>query len=68
MGCGDDCEPDLGPEAGFVDIEPIDYVLGQGGSATPLSSTAARLWYAFHPADDGAHDKPLIVFFNGGPS
>ena len=43
--------PALEVEAGFVDLP--------GG--------AARMFYSFRPADAGAEDAPLLVFFNGGP-
>jgi hypothetical protein len=33
-----------------------------------MKSSAARIFYAFHPADENPDDKPLVVFFNGGPS
>jgi len=54
-------------KAGFVEIEPIDYSFKKGTSETELTSTAARLWYFFQPADENPEDKPLAIFFNGGP-
>jgi hypothetical protein len=44
-------------EAGFFDLPP-----------QPTAATyAARMFYAFRPADQDAEHKPLAVFFNGGP-
>jgi hypothetical protein len=44
-------------EAGFLEV--------------PAQATAAtyraRMFYAFHPADEDAAHKPLAVLFNGGP-
>lgn len=44
-------------EAGFVDVPHPDE--GRAGHA--------RLFYSFHAADDEPSEKPLLVFFNGGP-
>ena len=67
----------LGPEAGFIEIEPVNYALGVPGSfiaaggdgegVLELSSAQTRMFYAFQPADRGSDDGPLFVFFNGGP-
>jgi hypothetical protein len=60
LGCSGEPEPAQTPplldEAGFVDIEPV-------GS----SDLAQRLFYVFQAADTDAVNKPLVVFFNGGP-
>ncbi len=32
-----------------------------------LKSSEARIWYSFHAADQNCEEKPLFVFFNGGP-
>lgn len=49
--------------SGFIDIEALDYVrLGRA-----MSSTSARLFYSFHPADERPEQAPVFVFFNGGP-
>jgi hypothetical protein len=53
----------LAPEAGFFEIDSGDYVTG----FATLTSPRHRVWYAFHPADDAPEDKPLLLFFNGGP-
>lgn len=53
----------LDPEAGFFQIDGGDYIVnGQNASVGH-----ARVWYAFHPADENPEDRPLLVFFNGGP-
>jgi hypothetical protein len=69
---GEDCSPlpcpePLTAEAGFVALEGVDYELGLGADAIPLSSTDSRQFWAFQPADVAAEDAPLFVFFNGGP-
>ncbi|MCA9691737.1 MAG: hypothetical protein KC636_19185, partial [Myxococcales bacterium] len=61
------CPCALAPEAGFAELEPIDFVLGEGDEATALRSSPARLFYSFHPASDDPCGKPLILLFNGGP-
>lgn len=54
---------DLQPEAGFLEIEAVEAsVLG-----VDYTASAHRFWYAFAPADEAPEDKPLLVFFNGGP-
>lgn len=55
--------PPIVAHSGFIDIEPIEYV--RHGVAR--SSSSARLFYSFRPADNAAHDAPTFVFFNGGP-
>jgi hypothetical protein len=53
----------LAPEAGFFEIDSGDYtVFGQ-----TLTSPRHRVWYSFRPADDAADDRPVLLFFNGGP-
>ena len=53
----------LAAEAGFLEIPGEDYV-SEGQSR---KSPTHRVWYSFHPADEAPADKPLAVFFNGGP-
>lgn len=53
----------LDAEAGFFEIEGGDYVVNWLGA----QSGHSRLWYVFHPAQEDPQDKPLLVFFNGGP-
>ncbi|HNW15762.1 MAG TPA: hypothetical protein PKM15_03585, partial [bacterium] len=50
-------------ESGFIEIEPANYTL----DTRDQTSARARMWYNFQPADESAHEKPLFVFFNGGP-
>lgn len=60
-------QPTLIPEAGFVEIEPVDYVIRNAGRVKQFTSSEARIWYAFQPADEAPETKPLAIFFNGGP-
>jgi hypothetical protein len=56
-------------EAGFIDIEPITFYFHYGSyfSRLDLQSSQAHIWYSFHAADNRSEDKPLFIFFNGGP-
>ncbi|MCJ7682571.1 MAG: S10 family peptidase [Candidatus Aminicenantes bacterium] len=56
-------------EAGFITIEPVDvyFHFGDFLNRLSLTSASAKIWYSFHAADDSPEDKPLFVFFNGGP-
>ena len=69
-GCGSETaetRAEIGAEAGFIEIEPVDYTLH--GSSTPYLATSsrARLFYSFHPADEAPEDRPLMVVYSGGP-
>jgi hypothetical protein len=44
-----------GPEAGFIDV-------------AASSDVTVRHFYAFQPADQDPESKPLVLFFNGGPT
>ncbi len=59
--------PPLRDEAGFVAIERVGYAIHHDGYRTELTSSEARLWYAFQPADEAPEQKPLAVLWNGGP-
>jgi hypothetical protein len=56
-------------EAGFIEIEPVTFFFHYGSYFSRLShqSSQARIWYSFHAADKQSEDKPLFIFFNGGP-
>ncbi|MFC2155860.1 hypothetical protein ACFLRB_05170, partial [Acidobacteriota bacterium] len=56
-------------EAGFITIKPVDFYFHDDSkkSKLELRSSEARLWYVFQPADQDSNEKPLFVFFNGGP-
>jgi hypothetical protein len=60
-------EPWTGPtivsRAGFVEIEPVSYIRNN----VARTSSSARLFYSFRPADEDPHLAPTFVFFNGGP-
>lgn len=60
----------LGNDAGFVELPPRDHALGptDGSGPTQDSTTApARMFWAMQAAEFGADDRPVFVFFNGGP-
>lgn len=59
----------LHDEAGFIHIEPITFYFHYGSyfNRLELTSSPARIFYSFHTADENPQDKPLFVFFNGGP-
>lgn len=57
----------LAPEAGFLAIAAHTFSTYKLGEETVHAAPEARMWYAFRPADDDPIDKPLAVFFNGGP-
>lgn len=56
-------------EAGFIEIEPIDFYFHMYSDLTRLDlhSSPARIWYVHQIADLDNENKPLFVFFNGGP-
>ena len=66
-----DTEPDTDPvivegldyESGFIDLEENSYTLNNRSA----QSGKAKMWYNFQPADKNPKDKPLFVFYNGGP-
>jgi Serine carboxypeptidase len=51
------------PLAAFIDLERVEYQDDDG----PQESAAARLFYSFFPASEDARERPVFVFFNGGP-
>lgn len=53
----------LGPESGYLGVDYGD----RSRERTAKSKMQARVWYAFFPADEAPEDKPLAVFFQGGP-
>lgn len=59
----------LRDEAGFIPIEPITFYFHYGSyfNRLELTSSEAWVWYSFHAADENPEEKPLFVFFNGGP-
>ena len=59
-----DTEPlPVEPRAGFIEIESVSYSL----DGDDMHSDQARMWYSFHPAESEPENKPIFVFFNGGP-
>lgn len=64
---GDESDlPEPVAAAGFIELEPANYV-APFEPTRELRSERTRLFYSFTPAEEGAKDKPLFVFFNGGP-
>ncbi len=56
------------PEAGFVELEPIEYTLNVSPtSGTHKKTLQSNIFYSFFPADDDPEEKPLFVMLNGGP-
>ena len=50
-------------ESGFFFIESVEYSL----KSRPDKTGKAMMWYNFQPADENPEEKPLFVFYNGGP-
>lgn len=55
------------PEAGFIEIEPVEYTVNGDEISLVTTSSRARLFFSFHPADDHPEDRPLLVLSSGGP-
>ncbi len=53
----------LRDEAGYFTIAPVGFTF----DGSPYTSSEARMFFAFQPAQSDPNDKPLFVFFNGGP-
>lgn len=68
-GCklGSDSGNGLDNRAGFVELEPVDFTVQDQNASLDLTSSRARMWWVFQAADEAPEDKPLAVFFNGGP-
>lgn len=67
VGIGRRIVGELSPEAGFIEVEPVRFSFQNKKLTLPYTSSRARIFYSFHPADENAKGKPLFVFFNGGP-
>jgi Carboxypeptidase C (cathepsin A) len=57
-------EDNLDFESGFIALESVDYMLKNYDQNT---TGKAMMWYNFQPADENPEEKPLFVFYNGGP-
>jgi hypothetical protein len=59
-------------KAGFIEIEAVSYSYTTGVNPSPThqhaSSSPAKLFYSFIPADSQPKSAPIFVFFNGGPA
>jgi pimeloyl-ACP methyl ester carboxylesterase len=58
-----------GHEAGFFTLEENQFYFHRGSyfNRLVLQSSRARIWHIFQPADTECEQKPVFVFFNGGP-
>lgn len=56
----------LAVEAGFIEVAAHPIAVHTGDEVLAVTAPASRLWYAFRPAE-GEGERPLAVFFNGGP-
>jgi len=59
----DQTATDLTKEAGFLEIPTTTYNAESAARRSPTH----RMWYSFQPATSQPQNKPLAVFFNGGP-
>ena len=76
-GCNDSSDSDgnkdaTKSEAGFYDLDTIDYAFRIPGNGTiEVASSKTRIFYSYHPADEvaqgGNNTQPLFVCLNGGP-
>jgi len=59
----------LTDQSEFYQIDPVQYYFHYGSYYSRIHHTtsAVRMWTTFLKADTDAHQKPLFVFFNGGP-
>jgi len=67
IGAADTQLKPLLPEAGYSDVEQIQFALQRPGARLVYTSSRAEIFYNFHPAEQDPAGKPLFVFFNGGP-
>lgn len=60
---------EISDKAGFITLDPVDFYFHVHGyfSRLQLQSSEAKIWYSFRAADEDASEKPLFIFFNGGP-
>lgn len=66
--CGDASPDDrVRPEAGFLELPPAPYAVRGGATSLEATTSAARLFYSFQPADFDPEGRPLVVMHNGGP-
>ena len=56
-------EGNLKFESGYIAVESVEYSL----KSNVYQTGRAMMWYNFQPADENPQDKPLFVFYNGGP-
>ncbi|MDQ1256072.1 MAG: hypothetical protein QG656_668 [Candidatus Hydrogenedentes bacterium] len=64
--CAGGCTP-LEDTAGFIELGPVDYTVKNDTARLDLQSSRARFWHIFQIADEDPENKPLAIFFNGGP-
>ncbi|MCK5223019.1 MAG: hypothetical protein KAR14_15640, partial [Candidatus Aminicenantes bacterium] len=56
-------------KGGFITIPPVQFYFHKGSykGRLELISSPAKIWYCIQRADNDWRNKPLFVFFNGGP-
>jgi pimeloyl-ACP methyl ester carboxylesterase len=54
-------------EAGFIELPPVEYTVRGGAASLATTTSAARLFFSFQPADADPETRPLVVMHNGGP-
>lgn len=60
-------EPVLPAEAGFLELPPVAYAVRGGATSLSATTSTARLFFSFHPADEAPEEKPIVVLHSGGP-
>lgn len=55
--------------SGFIHLDPVNYYFHNGSRMSRIhhNASGAQMWYTFLTADRNPEQKPLFLFFNGGP-
>lgn len=65
------CDGEIGfisvPEAGFIELPPSEYTVRGGATELTATTSAARFFLNFQPADNQRGPKPIVVMLSGGP-
>jgi len=56
-------------KSGFYSLEGNNFYFHKGSyfNRIAMHASPARIWYVYQPADKDPVEKPIFVFFNGGP-
>ena len=56
-------------QSGFYQLNPVRYYFHNGSYYSRIYHTTSevQMWYTFLKADTDTDNKPLFLFFNGGP-